>query len=191
MMMKKANAAGNDTMRSGTNSPSRTNLAFDSRTFRDTLGHYASGITIIAGHDGHEPLGFTCQSFYSVSVAPPLISFSVKANSTTYPRIRRTGRFCVNVLSETQQAVSDQFGRQATDKWAGIDWHMSDASNPIIASTLMWLDCKIVSEHRAGDHNIVVGEVIAMSPAGWHDGGPLLYFKGRYRQLHTQEDAVR
>ena len=178
-------------MGSGDGTPARTDLAVDSRAFRDTLGHYASGITIIAGHDAQEPLGFTCQSFYSVSIAPPLISFSVKASSTTYPRIRKTGRFSVNVLSELQQAVSDQFGRQATDKWAGIDWKLSDVGNPIIAKTLMWLDCKIVSEHQAGDHNIVVGEVIAMSPAGWHDGGPLLYFKGRYRQLHVQQDAVR
>ena len=61
------------------------------RAFRDTLGLYASGIAIIAGHNGVEPLGFTCQSFYSVSIAPPLISFSVMANSSTYPQIREQG----------------------------------------------------------------------------------------------------
>jgi flavin reductase (DIM6/NTAB) family NADH-FMN oxidoreductase RutF len=65
--------------------------AFDARAFRDTLGHYASGITIISGIDDEGPIGFTCQSFYSVSTEPPLVSFSVMTNSTTYPRVRDTG----------------------------------------------------------------------------------------------------
>ena len=128
--------------------------------FRNALALYASGITVIAGHDNDEPLGFTCQSFYSVSITPPLISFSVMANSSTYPRIRETGKFSVNVLAETQQAISDQFGRKGRDRWAGIVWRMTSGQNPVIAGTLMWLDCKIVAEHQAGDHYIVIGEVV-------------------------------
>lgn len=154
------------------------------RTFRDTLGLYASGITVIAGHDGDEPLGFTCQSFYSVSLAPPLISFSVMSNSSTYPRIRNTGKFSVNVLAHTQQALSDQFARKGNDRWAGVVWRMTLGHNPVIVGALMWLDCKIVAEHQAGDHWIVIGEVIETSPKDWHDGAPLLYFKGKYRSLH-------
>ncbi len=161
------------------------------RAFRDALALYASGITIIAGHDNDEPLGFTCQSFYSVSVAPPLISFSVMANSSTYPRIRQTGKFSVNVLAEAQQAISDQFGRKGRDRWAGIAWRMTSGRNPVIVGTLMWLDCKIVAEHQAGDHSIVIGEVIAMSPTDWHDGAPLLYFKGKYRHLHDSGEQMR
>ena len=160
------------------------------RAFRDALALYASGITIVAGHDNDEPLGFTCQSFYSVSVAPPLISFSVMANSSTYPRIRETGKFSVNVLAEAQQAISDQFARKGKDRWAGIVWRMTLGRNPVIAGTLMWLDCKIVAEHQAGDHYIVIGEVIAMSPNDWHDGAPLLYFKGKYRHLHDLGESV-
>lgn len=161
--------------------------SLDPRDLRDALGHYAAGITIIAAHDV-EPVGFTCQSFYSVLLAPPLISFSVMTNSLTYPRIRNTGKFSVNVLSASQQAISDQFARKGTDKWAGIAWKMTAGENPVIAGTLMWLDCKIVAEYPAGDHHIVVGEVNAISPSDWHDGAPLLYFKGRYRHLHTLGD---
>jgi 3-hydroxy-9,10-secoandrosta-1,3,5(10)-triene-9,17-dione monooxygenase reductase component len=161
------------------------------RAFRDALALYASGITIIAGLDNDEPLGFTCQSFYSASVAPPLISFSVMANSSTYPRIRETGKFSVNVLAEAQQAISDQFGRKGKDRWAGIAWRMTPGRNPVIVGTLMWLDCKIVAEHQAGDHSIVIGEVIAMSPTDWHDGAPPLYFKGKYRHLHDSGEQVR
>lgn len=159
----------------------------DPRAFRDALGHYASGITIIAGHDGQEPIGFTCQSFFSVSVEPPLISFSVMKTSTTYPRIRDAGGFSVNVLSHAQHEISNQFARKGTDKWAGIDWHPSQNENPVIADTLMWLDCSLDAEYEAGDHFIVVGRVHEMSPADWYAGRPLLYYKGQYRHLLETE----
>lgn len=165
-----------------------TGDAIDPRAFRDTLGHYASGITVIGGFDGTEAIGFTCQSFYSVSMDPPLISFSVMVNSSTYPRIRETGKFSVNVLSHSQHEVSNQFARKGTDKWAGIEWSPTRNQNPIIADTLMWLDCDLYAEYEAGDHYIVVGRVNEMSPATWHDGHPLLYFKGQYRHLMEVED---
>ncbi|KAA9108069.1 flavin reductase family protein [Microbacterium rhizomatis] len=155
----------------------------DPRIFRDTLGHYASGITIISGIDDDGPIGFTCQSFYSVSVDPPLVSFSVMTTSTTYPRVRETGRFAVNVLAHDQHAVSNQFARKGTDKWAGIDWRPARSGDPVILDTLMWLDCEIWAEHEAGDHQIVIGRVIEMSPPAWHKEEPLLYFRGQYRHL--------
>lgn len=155
----------------------------DPRSFRDALGHYASGITIIAGLEGDEPVGFTCQSFYSVSTEPPLVSFSVMLNSTTYPRIRATGKFSVNVLSGAQQDISNQFARKGTDKWSGIDWNPTRNSNPIISETVMWLDCDIVSEYEAGDHYIVVGRVNEISSPEWNKEHPLLFFKGQYRHL--------
>ena len=161
--------------------------ALDPQAFRDALGHYASGITIIAGHDGAEPLGFTCQSFYSVSMSPPLVSFSVMTNSSTYPSIRETGKFSVNILAATQATISDQFARKGTDKWSGVEWEMTLNQNPIIAGALLWLDCKIINEYLAGDHFIVIGKVGAMSPSAWDDGAPLLYFRGKYRHLHPSE----
>lgn len=165
----------------------RVEDSVDSRMFRDTLGHYASGITIVSTMAGGEPVGFTCQSFYSVSAEPPLVSFSVMTTSFAYPRIRESGRFSVNVLAHDQHAVSNQFARRGTDKWAGIDWTVTENGNPVIASTLMWLDCDIWAEHEAGDHYIVIGRVTEMSPAGWHDHGPLLYFRGQYRHLSDLE----
>lgn len=157
----------------------------NSRAFRDALGLYASGITVIAGHDGDEPLGFTCQSFYSVSMDPPLISFSVMATSSTYPRIRSTGKFSVNVLSRAQQSVSNQFAQKGTDKWSGIAWSMSGGRNPVIEGTLTWLDCEIAAEHRAGDHIIVIGQVRAIGACDHHADEPLVYFRGGYRHLNT------
>lgn len=155
----------------------------DPRAFRNALGHFASGITIISGVDEEGPIGFTCQSFYSVSMDPPLISFSVMTNSSTYPRIRETGKFAVNVLSHHQHGVSSQFARKGTDKWAGIDWSPTLAGNPVIHDTAMWLDCDIWAEHEAGDHYIVIGRVNELNPEEWHRHDPLLFFKGAYRHL--------
>jgi 3-hydroxy-9,10-secoandrosta-1,3,5(10)-triene-9,17-dione monooxygenase reductase component len=156
---------------------------FDPRAFRDTLGHFASGITVITGIDSDGPIGFTCQSFYSVSMDPPLISFSVMTSSTTYPRIRDEGRFAVNVLSQHQNEISSQFARKGADKWAGVPQSTTRAGIPVIEDTAMWLDCEIRAEYEAGDHYIVVGEMIEMSPPEWHRHDPLLFFKGSYRHL--------
>ncbi|WP_159500616.1 flavin reductase family protein [Microbacterium sp. 18062] len=160
----------------------------DARVLRDALGHYASGVTIVAAVVDGEPAGFTCQSFYSVSLDPPLVSFSVMRTSTTYPRIRPGGRFSINVLSRDQHDISSQFARSGTDKWAGVDWSPTDAGNPVIADTLMWLDCELWAEHEAGDHLIVIGRVLQHSPAEWHSRDPLLFFKGKYRHLRDADE---
>ena len=151
--------------------------------FREALGHYASGITVITSHLEGEPIGFTCQSFYSVSISPPLVSFSVMSTSASYPKIRQAGRFVVNILSGEQVKISNQFARRGTDKWHGVDWQQSPLGNPIIPGSLHWLDCEIHAEHAAGDHLIVIGEVKALSLQDTAATQPLLYFKGQYCNL--------
>ncbi len=157
--------------------------AIEPLRFREALGHYASGITVITSHCEGEPLGFTCQSFYSVSMNPPLVSFSVMSSSASYPKIRQAGRFAVNILSGEQVGISNQFAQRGTDKWQGVDWQESPLGNPIIAGSLYWLDCEIHAEHTAGDHLIVIGEVKAFNLQKAADSQPLLYFKGQYRNL--------
>lgn len=159
------------------------------RAFRGALGRYASGITVITGIDDQGKFGFTCQSFYSVSTDPPLVSFSVLKTSATYPRIRQAGAFAVNMLARDQQHVSDQFARSGTDKWAGIGWSTTQAGNPVIDDTLMWLDCQLWAEYDAGDHLIVLGRVRDMSPFDGRPDDPLLYFKGGYRHLGAGDAA--
>ena len=156
------------------------NTTIEPLSFREALGHYASGITVITSHLDGEPIGFTCQSFYSVSTSPPLVSFSVMASSASYPKIRQAGRFVVNILSGEQVGISNQFARKGTDKWHAVEWQQSPLGNPIIAGSLHWLDCKIHAEHAAGDHLIVIGEVKALSLQATPVTQPLLYFKGQY-----------
>ena len=155
----------------------------DPRTFRDTLGHYASGITVISATVNGEPVGFTCQSFFSVSITPPLIAFSVQLTSTSYPRIREAGTCVVNVLASDQSWISNQFARSGTDKWQGIESANSLLGNPVILGTQMWLECEIVQEYEAGDHLIIIGKVFSMSPAEWHQAEPLVYFRGAYHHV--------
>lgn len=160
-----------------------TDTSIEPLSFREALGHYASGITVITSHTGDEPIGFTCQSFYSVSMNPPLVSFSVMRSSASYPKIREAGRFAVNILSGEQVGISNQFARRGTDKWHGIEWQESPLGNPVIADSLHWLDCEIHDEHVAGDHVIVIGEVKALDLQKAGIAQPLLYFKGQYRNL--------
>ncbi|USV99413.1 flavin reductase family protein [Pseudomonas pergaminensis] len=161
----------------------RHSLAIEPLSFREALGHYASGITVITSHIEGEPIGFTCQSFYSVSMNPPLVSFSVMSNSASYPKIRQAGRFAVNILSGEQVRISNQFARRGTDKWHDVDWQASPLGNPIIDGSLHWLDCDIHAEHVAGDHLIVIGEVKALNLQEATATQPLLYFKGQYCKI--------
>ena len=162
---------------------SLSSTAIEPLSFREALGHYASGITVITSLIDGNPIGFTCQSFYSVSISPPLVSFSVMSSSASYPGIRSAGRFAVNILSGEQVGVSNQFARKGTDKWQGVDWQVSPLGNPVIAGSLHWLDCEIHAEHAAGDHLIVVGEVKALNVHNAVATQPLLYFKGQYCNL--------
>jgi len=153
------------------------------RRFRDVLGHYASGVTVVTAMAGQEAVGLTCQSFSSVSLDPPLVVFIPARTSRTWPRIREAGRFCVNVLGADQQAVSDRFaGRGAGDRFAGVEWRPAPVTgSPLLAGSHAYVDCTVYAVHEAGDHDLVVGRVHAMGHA--EAGEPLLFHRGRYRTL--------
>lgn len=158
-------------------------VAADAAEFRQAVGHYASGITIVTGMDGTAPAGFTCQSFSSLSLDPPLVSFNVMKSSTTYPRIAPTGRFAVNFLADEQQVLASQFARSGTDKWAGVDWHGTPTGNPLLPGALAWVDCELWAEHEAGDHTLVIGRVIDLGISEPGSRRPLLYFRGAFGSL--------
>lgn len=154
------------------------------RKFRDVLGCFASGITVITTISGGEPVGMTCQSFSSVSLDPPLIMFVPARSSRAWPLIQRSGRFCVNVLAADQEHVSGQMATKGVDKFAGIDWTPAAATgSPVIDGTLAHLDCTIHAVYEGGDHYVVIGKVAHLETnlATEAVEEPLLYFKGRYR----------
>lgn len=154
------------------------------RQFRDVLGCFASGITVITTMSGGDPVGMTCQSFSSVSLDPPLVMFVPARSSRAWPLIQRSGRFCVNVLAADQEHVSGQMATKGADKFAGIDWTPGAATgSPVIGGALAHLDCTIHAVYEGGDHYVVIGKVehLETNTADAAEAEPLLYFKGRYR----------
>ena len=151
----------------------------DSARFRQVLGHFATGITIVTGMDGDEPVGLTCGSFFSVSLDPPLVAFSPAKSSTSWPRIQSSGAFCVNVLGQEQEDVCRVFATSGADKFRGIGWKRGASGSPVLGDVLAWIDCRIEAEHDAGDHTIVLGRVIELK-VGEESEGPLLFYRGGY-----------
>lgn len=144
---------------------------------RAVLGSFCSGVVVVAAY-GERPYGFTCQSFVSLSLTPPLVSFSPARTSTTWPRIRDVGRFCINVLAHDQQLLSDQFARSGTDKFAGVSWRPSPSGSPVLSGVLAWIDCELHAESDGGDHTIVIGAVRALDCDAHRS--PLVYYRGQY-----------
>jgi 3-hydroxy-9,10-secoandrosta-1,3,5(10)-triene-9,17-dione monooxygenase reductase component len=156
---------------------------FDSAHFRTVVGHFSTGIVIITGMEGREPVGLTCQSFTSLSLEPPLVGFAPGKSSTSWPRIRASGAFCVNVLTEHQEEICRVFATSGADKFRGVGWHAAESGSPIIDDVLAWVDCRIDTEHSAGDHLIVVGRVLELSASGL--GKPLLFYRGGYGRFEA------
>lgn len=161
----------------------------DPKTFRTVLGHYPTGVCVITSIEGEgRPIGMSVGSFTSVSLDPPLVAFFPGRQSASWCRIRATGRFCVNILGDRQQALSRRFATPAEDKFAGIAHRISDMGLPILDGVVAWIDCELYAVHEAGDHDIALGRVAALAaePAA----RPLLFHKGDYGQLHPIPQAA-
>jgi len=149
--------------------------------FRRVLGHFATGVTVVTTCDADaRPTGLTVSAFASLSLDPPLVLVCVDHKSQTYPALRETGRFAVNVLTASQEAVSRRFASTRLDKFDAVAYRLSPLGVPLIESALAHLECVTVSTHVAGDHTIFVGRVERMW-AG--DGAPLLYYRGQYGRI--------
>ncbi|MFB6778843.1 flavin reductase family protein [Streptomyces sp. NPDC056352] len=157
-------------------------LPVDPAEFRRVLGHFASGVTIVTAHDREDaagPAGFACQSFASLSLDPPLVTFMVARTSTTWPRIARAGAFCVNVLGADQGTLCRSFAVSGADKFAGVSYEAAPATgSPLLDSVPAWIDCRIQAVHPGGDHLIVVGRVEALGASDAN--GPLLFHRGTF-----------
>ncbi|MFJ9122440.1 flavin reductase family protein [Streptomyces sp. NPDC102340] len=147
-------------------------------SFRDVLGHFASGVTVVTGTGEDGPVGFTCQSFSSLSLEPPQIIILPGRSSTTWPRIAAGGRFCVNILADHQDDISTTFATSGIDKFADVAWTRSPSGLPRLDGTCAWLDCTVAAVHPGGDHLIVVGAVDDLG-AALH-ARPLLFHRGLY-----------
>lgn len=143
------------------------------------MGNFVSGIVVVSSMSPEGPIGFTCQSFSSLSLEPALVSFSPTRTSSTWPQIRRLGNFCINVLAADQEALSNQFAKSGTDKFAGVRWRAAASTGaPMINGSLAWIVCELWAEYEGGDHTIVAGKVLEMDAA--QGGSALTFHRGKY-----------
>jgi flavin reductase (DIM6/NTAB) family NADH-FMN oxidoreductase RutF len=155
--------------------------AFDSAKFRQVLGHFPTGVVVVTAADDGGPVGLAIGSFASVSLDPPLVGFFPGRTSTSWPRIRGAGVFCVNILGEDQEEISRVFASKDVDKFATIGWTPGRTGSPIINDVSAYIDCEIRSVTDAGDHDFVLGHVVDLGVS--HDGGPLIFYRGGYSRL--------
>ena len=105
---------------------------FDQARFREVLGHFATGITVVTAMEDGTPVGFSCQSFTSLSLDPPLVALAPAKSSTSWPRIAKAGAFAVNILSDRQEALCRDFAVSGGDKFRGVAWHLGQAGTPVL-----------------------------------------------------------
>jgi flavin reductase (DIM6/NTAB) family NADH-FMN oxidoreductase RutF len=158
----------------------------DPREFRNALGTYATGVTIITavGSDG-KPYGLTCNSFASVSLNPPLVLWSLVRYSSSLNVFQNATHFAVNVLGVSQQALANKFAKSSDEKFAGIDWSPGLGSAPLLGESVANFQCRSVNRYYGGDHVIFLGAVEAYS---YNHSEPLLFARGGYGRFLSAED---
>lgn len=155
----------------------------DARTLRDAMGCFATGITIVTAVDGDgRPVGLTANSFTSVSLDPPLLLVCIANSAGTAPVLRSAANFGVNVLQIGQQPASNRFAGKGEDRFAATAWGPGETGVPLLDGSLVSFECRRHAVHEAGDHFLLIGDVVRAQFEPRRD--PLLYFRGKYRRLH-------
>jgi 3-hydroxy-9,10-secoandrosta-1,3,5(10)-triene-9,17-dione monooxygenase reductase component len=149
----------------------------DQARFREVLGHYATGITIVTASEQGEPVGFSCQSFAALSLDPPMVILAPAKSSTSWPRIAEAGAFAVNILAEHQEAICLNFAVSGGDKFDGVAWTAGTTGAPLIKGSLATIECTLGAIYEGGDHELVTGHVVAMEVGS---GSPLLFYRSGF-----------
>ena len=165
---------------------------FDPQAFRDALGSFVTGVTIVTARDGEgRPFGLTANSFNSVSLDPPMVLWSLSLRSRTLPVFRDATSWAVHVLAADQQPMSDRFARPGEDKFAGLEISDGSEGAPLIKGCAARFGCRARFEYEGGDHAIFLGEVVDFDR---REAAPLIYHGGRYGRVMrapTGEDLER
>lgn len=167
---------------------SETASPFNSDHYRKVMGRLPTGVVAITGlaDDGNE-LGLIVGTFHSLSMNPPVVTFSVASTSQTWPLIRRRKVFTANVLSSTQTEVCRSLAKKGPGKFENVDRHPGPVGTPRLADAIAWIDCTVQAEILVGDHFMVVGNVEAMESS---DGVPLLFQAGQFGSYEPLESAT-
>jgi 3-hydroxy-9,10-secoandrosta-1,3,5(10)-triene-9,17-dione monooxygenase reductase component len=160
--------------------------------FRKVMGHFVTGVSVVTALDGERPQGITVNALSSVSLEPPLVMVALDRRRFIAPTVRRSGRYAVNILGETQQALSDCFaGAPVTpgrDSFCGAAWHAGATGLPLLDGAIATLECTVVETFSAGDHDLFVGRVDALANDEQHPQ-PLLFYRRRYLRIERAQSA--
>ncbi|QEN85772.1 flavin reductase family protein [Labrys sp. KNU-23] len=161
---------------------------FDPKALRDAFGAFATGVTVVTTRDAAaRPIGFTANSFTSVSLDPPLLLVCLAKSSRNYEAMTQAASFAINILSEVQKDVSNTFARPVEDRFATVDWRVGDNGCPILSGVSAWFECAMHEVVEAGDHVILVGRILAFDNSGLNGLG---YARGGYFTPNLSARAV-
>jgi flavin reductase (DIM6/NTAB) family NADH-FMN oxidoreductase RutF len=160
--------------------------AVDSRLFRDVMGTFASGVTVVTLNVDGTPRGMTANAFLSLSLDPPMVIVCVQETGSMYPLFEQAEAFGVNVLAADQQAVSDLFAKHGVpdEPMGGFEYRVGSLGVPLLGGVLGYAECQIVERLPGGDHTIVIGEATDVA-FDREEADPLLFYRGRYREIGT------
>ena len=154
-----------------------------SAAFREAMSRWATGVAVVTCEEAGERVGLTVSSFTAVSLDPPLVLFCIDRRAESLALLGRASGFAVSLLGHEQQETARQMAQRGTDKFTGVDTLPSTTGHPLIAGALAHLECRTDRLIEAGDHLILLGEVVA---AAGHEGAPLLYFHRHFGGFSAQ-----
>lgn len=152
------------------------------RQFRDTLGRFATGVTVVTAQSPQGPIGMTANSFSSVSMDPPLVLWCPAKSSSRYPHFAKAAHFAIHVLGGEDEALAMAFAR-AGDAFDGLDLEFNAQGVPLLTNCLARFECSTHQIHDAGDHAIVVGRVTS---AAFREGEALVFSQGQFRRFDKE-----
>ncbi len=161
---------------------------FDPRALRNAFGIFMTGVTVVTTHDEEgNPLGFTANSFSSVSLDPALVSVCLSNTSKNYDAFVNAKGFAINILSESQKDVSNTFARPVDDRFATVEWRRGPFGAPLFEGVSAWFDCSTFKTVEAGDHLILIGKVEAFDTS---TAPGLGYARGAYVTPSAEAEAL-
>ena len=161
-------------------------LNLDPAYFRQVLSHLPTGVTVITGYGSDGPSGMAANSVTSVSLEPPLVLFCPAHSSTTWPRIRQSGAFCINIMANNHEPLIRQFSLRDAQRFAGVEWEDRE-TGPALQGAVGWIECRIQNEITAGDHMVVIGAVVGIEARS--EVEPLVLCRGRYGSFQYRSES--
>jgi flavin reductase (DIM6/NTAB) family NADH-FMN oxidoreductase RutF len=160
---------------------------FDQALLRQAFGCFPSGVTAFCGMQAGTPEGMAASSFTTVSLHPPLVSVCVANISTTWPKLARLERLGLSVLASEHGTIARTLASKSGDRFSGVDWMATESGAVFVHGATLWLECAPFKRVEAGDHEIVILQVVSL--AAYPDVAPMIFHRSGFRELAPTPEA--